>query len=219
MHPDSSHPRCWRAGKRGRLSTPGRSSGPRRRLRVETAISRRCSTTIAACPRVATRCGRCCITSIVGLQTGRHRRRGFSGGRFPICLRACCHRSTSCPCPGNVVRPSRQVIEGAGCPGLNGYPAWLSDILSKSRGSRRSRINWTKSTPVALCSPSTSPSVRENTVEPPTESTSGTSSSQSQTVTAGVPNVSETIFVTTAQSSLTSTTEVVHSVKSVHFWR
>src|SRR4030095_9707227 len=26
------------------------------------------------------------------------------------------------PCPGNVVRPSRQVIEGAECPGLSGYP-------------------------------------------------------------------------------------------------
>ena len=120
--PGSSNLRCWRVGKRGRLSMPGRSSGPRRRLRDETAISRRCSTTIAACPRVAIRCGRCCTTSIVGPQTGRHRRHGFSGGRFPICLRACCYRSTSCPCPGNVVRPSRQVIEGARCPGLSGYP-------------------------------------------------------------------------------------------------
>src|SRR4029450_2069138 len=36
--------------------------------------------------------------------------------------KGCCHRSTSCPCPGNVVRPSRQVIEGAECPGLSGYP-------------------------------------------------------------------------------------------------
>lgn len=27
-----------------------------------------------------------------------------------------------CPCPGSVVRPSRQVIEGAGCPALNGCP-------------------------------------------------------------------------------------------------
>jgi outer membrane protein assembly factor BamB len=29
---------------------------------------------------------------------------------------------TSCPCPGSAVKPSRQVIEGAGCPGLNRYP-------------------------------------------------------------------------------------------------
>src|SRR4029434_5930550 len=70
-----------------------------------------------------------CITSIVGPQTGRHRRHGFSGGRFPICLKACCHRLTSCPCPGNVVRPSRQVIEEAWCPGLSGYPLRLM-ILS-----------------------------------------------------------------------------------------
>src|SRR5215470_10820488 len=30
-----------------------------------------------------------------------HRRRDFSGDRFPICLRACRHRSTSCLCPGS----------------------------------------------------------------------------------------------------------------------
>jgi hypothetical protein len=97
--------RCWRAGKRGLLSTRGRSSGPLRQLKVETAISRRCSTTIAACPRVATRCGRRCITSIVGPRMGRHRRRGFSGDRFPICLRAyltfplCCFNQLSCCFP------------------------------------------------------------------------------------------------------------------------
>jgi hypothetical protein len=128
--PGSSNLRSWRAGKRGRVSMPGRSSGPRQRLRDVTAISRRCSTTIAACPRVAIRCGRCCTISIAGPRTGRRRRRGFSGGRFPICLRACCHRSTSCPCPGNGDRPSRQVIEGAGCPGLSGYPpisSWTAD--------------------------------------------------------------------------------------------
>jgi hypothetical protein len=38
-------------------------------------------------------------------------------------LRACCHRLPSCPCPGSVVRPSRQVIEGAGCPGLDRCPS------------------------------------------------------------------------------------------------
>ena len=53
---------------------------------------------------------------------GTNRRCGFSGGRFPICSRVCCHRSMRCPCPGNVVRPSRQVLEGAGCPALNGCP-------------------------------------------------------------------------------------------------
>src|SRR5262245_41263465 len=63
---------------------------------------------------------------------GRHRRRGFSGGRFPICLRAYCHRSRSCPYPGNVVRSSRQVLEGADCPGLNRYPSFLT--LAKSTG-------------------------------------------------------------------------------------
>jgi len=46
----------------------------------------------------------------------------FSGGRFPIYLRTCCQRSMRCPCPGNVVRPSRQVIEEAWCPALRGYP-------------------------------------------------------------------------------------------------
>src|SRR5262249_11115340 len=99
---------------------PRRSSGRLRRLKVATALSRRCSTTIAAYPRVAIRCGRRCITSMVGPQMGRHRRRGFSGGRFPICSRVCCHRSTSCLCQGNVARLLRQVIEGAGCPALNG---------------------------------------------------------------------------------------------------
>src|SRR5215212_7484733 len=105
---------------------PGRSSGPRRQWKVETAISRRCSTTIAACPCDAIRCGRCCTISMVGPRTGRHRRRGFSGGRFPICSRVCCHRSTCCPCQGNVVRPSRQVLEEAGCPALNGCPLIVS---------------------------------------------------------------------------------------------
>ena len=56
-------------------------------VKVATAISRRCSTTIAACLCDATRCGRCCTISMVGPRTGRHRRRGFSGGRFPICSR------------------------------------------------------------------------------------------------------------------------------------
>ena len=103
----------WKAWRR---SMPRRSSGRLRRWKVATALSRRCSTTIAAYPRVAIRCGRCCTIAIVGPRTGRHRRRGFSGGRFPICSRACCHRLTRCPGPGGVVRPSRQVIEGAGCP-------------------------------------------------------------------------------------------------------
>src|SRR6516165_6231662 len=124
--PGSSHPRCWRAGKRGRLSTPRRSSGPRRQWKVATAISRRCSTTIAACPCDAIRCGPCCTILIVGPRTGRHRRHGFSGGRFPICSRVCCHRSTRCPCQGTIVRPSRQVIEEAGCPALRGCPGWAS---------------------------------------------------------------------------------------------
>ena len=68
-HPctDSLNLSCWRVGKRGRQSMPRRSSGPRRRLRDATATSRRCSTTIAACRCVATRCGQRCITSIVGL--------------------------------------------------------------------------------------------------------------------------------------------------------
>ena len=110
------NPRNRKHTKRGRRSMPGRFSGRHRRWRDAMALSPRCNTTIAGCPRVATRCGRHCITSIAGLRTGRHRRRDFSGGRFPICLRACCHRSTRCLCPGSVVRPSRQLIEGAGCP-------------------------------------------------------------------------------------------------------
>ncbi len=65
--PDSLNLSCWRVGKRGRQSMPRRSSGPRRRLRDATATSRRCSTTIAACLYVATRCGQRYITSIVGL--------------------------------------------------------------------------------------------------------------------------------------------------------
>src|SRR5262245_34650511 len=101
---------------------PGRSSGPRRQWQVATGISRRCSTTIVACPCDATRCGRCCTISIVGPRMGRHRRRGFSDGRFPICSSVCCHGSTRCPCQGNVVRPSRQVLEEAGGPALNGVP-------------------------------------------------------------------------------------------------
>src|SRR4029434_4907465 len=109
---------------------PGRSSGPRRQLKVAMAISRRCSTTIAACPCDAIRCGRCCTIAIVVPRTGRHRRRGFSGGRFPICSRVCCHRSTRCPCQGNVVRPLRQVLEEAGCPVSNVYAAYGSLELS-----------------------------------------------------------------------------------------
>jgi len=107
---------------RGSTELKHHPSGHHRRLKDATATSRRCSTTIAACPRVAIRCGRRFITLIAGPRMGRHRRRGFSSGRFPICLRVCCHRLTSCLCPGNAVRPSRQVIEGAGCPGLNQYP-------------------------------------------------------------------------------------------------
>jgi threonine dehydratase len=75
--------------------------------RVVTAICRRCNTTIAACPDVATRYGRCYTTAIAGPQMGRHPRRGFSGGHFPICLRACYRSLTSCPCPDNAVRLSR----------------------------------------------------------------------------------------------------------------
>ena len=120
--PGSSNLRSWRAGKRGRVRMPGRSSGPRQRLRDVTALARRGRTTIAACPCVALRYGRYCTISIAGPRTGRRRRRGFLGGRFPICLRACCHRSTRCPCPGHSDRPSWQVIEEAGCPGLSGYP-------------------------------------------------------------------------------------------------
>ena len=136
--PGSFNPRSWRAGKHGPAITPGRFSGPLRRLNVATAISRRCSTTIAACPCVATRCGRCCTTSIVRPQTGRHLRRGFSGGHFPISLRVCCRRSTSCPCPGNAVRPSREVIEVTKCPGLDRYP---SEERLVNRSSDESIIN------------------------------------------------------------------------------
>src|SRR5262249_30816033 len=139
--PDSSNPRYWQVGKRGRRSMPRRSSGRLRRLKVATAISRRCSTTIAAYPRVAIRCGRRCITSMVGPQMGRHRRRGFSGGRFPICSRVCCHRSTSCLCQGNVARLLRQVIEGAGCPALNGCSRimkYMNDITTSEKLFRKS---------------------------------------------------------------------------------
>jgi putative PIN family toxin of toxin-antitoxin system len=143
--PDSSKPSYWRAGKRGLLSTPGRSSGRLRQWKVETALCRRCSTTIAAYPCIAIRCGRCCITSIVGPRMGRHRRRGFSGDRFPICLRACCHRSTSYRCQGSVVRPSWQVIEAAGCPGLSGYPTVetfdeLQEVLRREKLHKRYQI-------------------------------------------------------------------------------
>jgi hypothetical protein len=121
--PGSFPPRSWRAGRHGRANTPRRASGPRRRLQVATARSPRCRTPIAACPGVAPRCGRRGITSMVELRTGRHRRRDVSGGRVPLSLRACSRRSTRCPCQGNAVRPSRYVLEGTKCPGLNGYPA------------------------------------------------------------------------------------------------
>jgi hypothetical protein len=125
--PGSSNPRCWRPGKRGRVSTRGRFSGPRRRLRAATVISRRCNITIVACLRGATRCGPSCTISIVEPRTGQHRRRGFSDGRFPICLRVCYHTSTNCHCQGNVVKPLRQVIEGTECPALNGCPPSARD--------------------------------------------------------------------------------------------
>jgi hypothetical protein len=97
----------YRGGNRGPVSTPKPSSGPPRRSKVETAISRRCNTIIAVCPGVATRYGRCCTTLMGGPQTGGHLHRGFSGAHFPISLRAYYRRLTSCLCPGNVVRPSR----------------------------------------------------------------------------------------------------------------
>ena len=100
-------PKCWRAGNRGQVNMPGPSSGHPLRWKVATALSHRCTTTIAVCPCVATKCGQCCTTSIVAPRTGRHRPHGFSGGRFPISLRACYHRSVRYPCQGNAVRPSR----------------------------------------------------------------------------------------------------------------
>ena len=105
--PASFNRSCWRIGNRGRRRMPGPSSGHHRPSRDVTAISRRCSITIAAYRRVAIRCGRRCITSMVGPKTGQRRRHGFSGARFLICLRACCHRLRSCPCPGSAVMPAR----------------------------------------------------------------------------------------------------------------
>src|SRR5262249_4003693 len=108
---------------------PGPFSGPPRRWKVATAIFLRCTTTIAACPCVVIRCGPYCTTSIVGLRMGRRQRHGFSGGRFPISLKVCYRRSTRCPGPGNVVRPSRQVIEVTKCPGLGGCSPDLLELI------------------------------------------------------------------------------------------
>jgi IclR helix-turn-helix domain len=108
--PVSFNRSCWRLGNRGRWIMPKPSSERHRRSRDATATSRRCSIIIAAYQRVAMRCGRRCTTSIVALQMGRRQRRGFSGGRFPICLRVCCHRLTSCPCPGSAVKPCKYSV-------------------------------------------------------------------------------------------------------------
>jgi hypothetical protein len=48
-------------------------------------------------------------------------------------LSACCQRSMRCPCPGSVVRSSRQVVEDTKCPGLSGCP---------SRGLERGLFYW-----------------------------------------------------------------------------
>jgi hypothetical protein len=127
-HPCTRHlaPEVLAGWNRGPESMPGPSSGHPRRWQVETALSLRCSPIIAACRCVATRCGPCCTPAIVAPQMGRRQHRGFSGGRFPLSLRACYRGSTSCRCPGSAVRPSREVMEDTKCPGLNGYPSQLT---------------------------------------------------------------------------------------------
>ena len=107
LAPGSLRPRCWLAGNRGQASMPEPSSGLPRQLKVETAICRRCSIISAACPCVATRCGRRYTTSIVVLQMGQRQQHGFSGERFRTCLRACYRKSRICLGLGNAIRLSR----------------------------------------------------------------------------------------------------------------
>jgi len=53
---------------------------------------------------------------MVGPRMGRPRRRGFSGDRFPICLRAYYRRSTSYRCPGNVSGTRGKALREQGVP-------------------------------------------------------------------------------------------------------
>jgi hypothetical protein len=104
---------------------PEPSSVPPRPLQVATALCLRGILIIAACPSAATRCGRCCITSIVAPRTGPRQPHGFSGEHVRTSLRRCCHQSMTCHGLVNAIRPSREVVEAMECPALNGYPEFL----------------------------------------------------------------------------------------------
>jgi len=75
-------PRFLRSGTRGRPTGSTSFSARRRPLKGATDICRKCITIIGACPSSDTRCGRCCITSIVTPQTGRRQPCDFSDERF-----------------------------------------------------------------------------------------------------------------------------------------
>ena len=93
----SSWPRpSLRSGTHGRTTGSKPFSALRRPLKGATACCRRCITISGACPNSVTRCGRCCIISIVVLWMGRRQRCVFSDRRFRISLRRCYPISMSC---------------------------------------------------------------------------------------------------------------------------
>jgi hypothetical protein len=79
----------WRSGTPGRRTGSKPFSAPHRPSKDATAFCRKCLITSGACPSSATRCGRCCITSMVALWMARRQRLGFSSGRFRISLKRC----------------------------------------------------------------------------------------------------------------------------------
>jgi hypothetical protein len=78
-----------RSGTHGRTTGSTPFSALRRPSKGATAFYRRCITISGACPNSVTRCGRCCIISIVVLPIERRQRCVFSDRRFRISLRRC----------------------------------------------------------------------------------------------------------------------------------
>ena len=85
--PNAFLPRPSKSGKPGLPSGCTPFSAPRQPWRAATVPSRNCITISGACQSTGTRCGRCCITSIVVPRTGPHPPHGFSGTHFRTSLK------------------------------------------------------------------------------------------------------------------------------------
>ena len=114
-------PTSWRSGRRGRPTGSKLFSAPPRPLKAAPAFCRNCITISGAYPGGDTRCGRSYIISMVEQQMVQRQRRGFSGGRFRICLRRCYPISKSCRGRDNEKRRERYVTDIMECPALSGF--------------------------------------------------------------------------------------------------